>query len=244
MALSAAGVDLGSTIQVNPDPGAGTRTISSTAASGSTALSGTVNMNRDLTVLATSGSSLSINNINLSNSGNNDLTVNNSSAVAINGVITAATGASDLTKTGSGLLTIAGNNTGSNYKLNVNQGTVRLTHANALGNTASYVGKVNFASSSGTLQVGTSVATSAGVTMTVASGITGHFDVDASQTFTLNGTITGAGGNIRKEGAGTMIIGSGHTSTYTGSTVVNAGTLVVNGSIASSSGVLSTAAQS
>lgn len=237
LALSANGVDLGSTIQVNVDGGAGTgtRTIVSSAASGSTTISGQINMNTNLTVQATAGSALTVAGVNLSNLNNNDLTVTNTtgSDVTIGGVITAATGASDLNKNGTGTLILSGNNSGSNYKLNINQGTVVLDNANALGSTAGYVGKVNFANNSGTLQVSQNIATGAGVTMSVGSGISGIFDVDASRTFTLNGTITGAGG-VTKAGSGTMVFSSGHTSTYTGNTLVDTGTLIVNGNIASS----------
>ena len=49
----------------------------------------------------------------------------------------------------------------------------------------------------------------------------------------VSGIITGVGGSLVKEGAGTLTLSG--VNTYTGGTTINAGTLAVNGSIASSS---------
>lgn len=216
--LAGTGVSMGS-LQINPTAGgSGNRTISTTT--GAHSFSGTLALQRDLTVNA-NGGQITFGAVNLSSSGNNDLTLSHSSDVAINGVITAATGASDLNKSGLGLLTIAGNNSASNYKLNINQGTVYLTHANALGNTANYDGKVNFANNNGTLQVDTSIT--AGGTNYI-TGVTAFVNVDASQTFTQTGGFKDTG-NLTKTGSGTLVLSG--INTYSGATVVNAGTLVI-----------------
>jgi autotransporter-associated beta strand protein len=69
----------------------------------------------------------------------------------------------------------------------------------------------------------------------IAQGASLNVLVDNSQSATLQGVISdeGTGGNLVKNGAGTLALG-GH-NTYTGGTTVNAGTLLVNGSVAGGS---------
>ncbi|MEI6084907.1 MAG: autotransporter-associated beta strand repeat-containing protein [Verrucomicrobiota bacterium] len=102
--LSTGGIDISDrTLQVNPSTGAGTRTLNVTATSGSDTI-GAINLQRDLTINANSGGALTVGAVNLSHSGNNNLTVNDSSAVVIAGAIT---GGGQLVKQGTGRLTVS-----------------------------------------------------------------------------------------------------------------------------------------
>ena len=116
-------------------------------------------------------------------------------------------------------------------RISVNSGT-------SLGSTSAAF-KVIFSGNS-TLNTTANIATNRYIE--INSGVTGTIETDASTTLTHNGTVAGAG-NLRKAGAGTLIISG--TSTFTGNTTIAAGTLLLDatGTIASSSGVnLGTAA--
>lgn len=251
---ASSGIDLGSAV-FNPGGGAGTasatldmqsgaadldRAIAVKGGSGARAIttagnnsiSGSILLEKDLTVTSGSGT-LTLGAVNLASSGNNDLNINGSGNTTIGGTIGAPSGASDINKSGAGTLTISGNNAGSSYKLNMLGGTARLNHASALG--TAYSDKINFTGSSSELQVSATMAP-AGLGMTI-NGVTATINVDPSVTFTVAGAIAngGSAGSWTKTGSGTMAVSG--TSTYTGSTAVNGGTLRVTGSIASSSGV-------
>ncbi len=202
LALAANGVDLGSTIQINTDPGAGTRTITSSAASGATTLSGNVNAFRSLSITATSGSSLTLaGTLKLNNAGDHDASL--SGNVTLAGTIDVSTGASDITYSGSGTLTLSGDNSGEPYKLNINGGTVHLASANALG--TSYSDKINFATGPSTLRVGTTMAP-AGLGLKLAS-VSPTLQIDPGVTFTISGAVDATAGSpvISKTGTGTLV---------------------------------------
>ena len=56
----------------------------------------------------------------------------------------------------------------------------------------------------------------------------GTLNLNANGSAVFSGVITGAGGNVTKNGSGVLTLNGNHT--YSGSTVINDGTLIVNGS--------------
>jgi autotransporter-associated beta strand protein len=229
--LSGSGATIGD-IQVNvASSGTPGRNINVTA--GNHTISGTVDLNRNATINASGGTLLMSGTVDLNNSGNNDLTINNSVGVTISGAISASSGASEIIKQGSGTLTISGNNSGSLFMLDIEGGTVALNNINALG--SAYADKVNF-NSSGTLQVNASVAP-ANLGIRVASGQVGTLDVVGANTLTVGGALAsfGGSGTFTKTGSGTLAI-SGN-STYTGSFNQNAGVTDVSDTLDASAGI-------
>lgn len=144
-----------------------------------------------------------------------------------------------LTKSGAGVLTLSGSNTFSG-QLSVQAGTLAIGTINdassngVLGNSANSVSLGNTGSVTGTLQY-TGASVSSTKKFTMATGGTGAFQVDNSNTtLSLGGVIDGSG-NLAKTGAGTLTLTAGTTHQYTGTTYVTEGTLVVNGNISTSS---------
>ncbi len=225
--LAANGVDLGGTVQVNPDPGAGTRTIASTAASGGTAISGLVRLSRNVSINANSGSTLTLSGgLKMDYSGNNDATINGN--VVLGGAIDVTSGASEINYTGGGTLTISGDNSGEPYMLNIAGGTVFLNHANALGSATSYPDKINFSSGASTLRVGTTIThNSMGMKL---AGVSPTFQVDGGATFTVGGALDKTSGTvvIDKTGAGDLRL-TGTPSANNVDLTVSAGTLSGSG---------------
>ncbi len=231
--LAASGVDVGSTIQANTDPGAATRTITSTAASGTTTLSGNVNLNNTLYLTATSGSTLALTGrLRLDNSGNQQARF--SGNATISGVVTSSTGAAEVYMTGpsTGTLQISGDNTHSGYKLVVYDGTLYLNHTGALGRATSYPDKINFTTNNSTLRVGASM-THASMGMTFA-GVSPAFQIDSGITFSVGGAVDKTSGTvtITKTGTGTL--------TFTGTSVSNDVGMVVGAGTFKGTGVSGT----
>lgn len=135
------------------------------------------------------------------------------------GVISESGGAGSLVKTGTGTLTLSGNNsyTGGTQ---VQAGTVRIQHANALG--------------TGQVQM------SGGTTLDIGGGLFFDVPIDITGNVTFNqsgfvpsaylDTITGTG-SLVKTGNGEFELAA--ASNYAGSTTVNGGELRISGSIAS-----------
>ncbi len=211
--------------------GSGSRTITS---AGNNSISGDIEQQNNLTITSSSGT-LTLGNVNMANSGNNDLNVGGAGGTTIGGTLSASSGASEVNKSGSGTLVISGNNAGSSYMLNIAAGTVSLNSVNALG--TAYSDKINFTGSS-TLDVNANIAP-ASLGLRVGNGFTATVDVNAGNTFTVAtlANISGSG-TFTKTGGGTMEV-TGNSSGLSGTVNVNQGTLDVQGSLGGSVSVAS-----
>ncbi len=135
-------------------------------------------------------------------------------------------GSGSLTKIGAGVLTVSGNNSYTGGTT-VSAGTLRLGSATALptdGMLTVNGGTVDFNGNNLT------VASLSGVGGTISMG-SGTLTVAESGNTSLAAVITGTGGSLVKQGAGTLILTG--ASTYTGPTTVSGGRLSINGSITS-----------
>ena len=215
LASGAAGLDR----TINVASGAGTRTLSS---AGNNAVSGAINQSGNLTVSSSSGT-LSVDDVTMNTSGNNDLAVGGAGNVNIGGTITAGSGASSIDKSGAGTLTISGDNSGQSYMLNIGGGKVVLDSANALG--TSFSDKVNFTANS-TLNAAANISP-ASLGLRVANGVTGTIEVNSGNNLSAAtlGSVSGTG-TFNKSGTGTLTLTG--TSTVANANNVNAGTLAVS----------------
>jgi autotransporter-associated beta strand protein len=160
--------------------------------------------------------------------GGTTLTLNcgTGSSTTLGGVISGAGG--NLVKTGSGTLTLTGNNTYSGG-LTIQQGTLSVSVINPTGMAGplGYVDEVTLGASAGLTgaleYTGDTAATSRNFTL--VDGGTGSVSVtNAATTLTCAGQFTG-GGNLSKQGSGTLTLTA--TNTYTGATTISAGVLSV-----------------
>jgi autotransporter-associated beta strand protein len=175
--------------------------------------------------------------LNISSSGTSTLTIsgnitnvtdsrplhfggNSANANTVSGVIGENTGDKlmPVTKQGTGTWIFSNSN---NYDggTNINNGTLEIGHANALGTT----GTIAFGG--GTLKYGTGITTD----------LSSRFSTAASQAYKINTNgnnvavataLSSTGGNLTKDGAGTLTLNA--NSTYTGDTLVNNGTLALS----------------
>lgn len=122
-----------------------------------------------------------------------------------------------LVKSGSGTLSLSGTNT-QNQGIAVSGGAVQVSTLAAMGTGGLRLTGSGALHASGTFTYGQAVS----LTPMAGTG-GGTFEVDADETLTLSGIVSGIGG-LSKSGAGTLIL-SGINS-YTGETRVQAGTLV------------------
>jgi autotransporter-associated beta strand protein len=136
-------------------------------------------------------------------------------------------GSGALQKTGIGTLTLTGTNTYSGGST-ISAGTLVINSASSLG---ASTGTLTL--NAGTLEVSGSFSSSRNIILgDTASTIV----VDASQTYTNTGTISGIGG-LTKAGLGTLVLG---TTSYSGGTSLIAGTIQLAGAgtLGSTSGSL------
>lgn len=201
--------------------GTGSRTISADG-SGTATVSGSVDLNTNLTVNAASGSLDFSGGIDLDHSGNNDLIVTGAQDVTISGKIGATSDNSSIEMDGSGTLTISGNNTGEDYQLNISGGTVVMGGNSTFGTTDG--DGINFNTADSTLRV-TADANPASLGMHIAGNVTPTFQVDPGSTFTVAGVINDNGdtSDIRKTGTGTLMLQAANL--IDGTTEVDTGTL-------------------
>jgi len=129
-----------------------------------------------------------------------------------------------VTKQGTGTWIFSNSNT-YDGGTNINNGTLEIRNANALGTS----GTIAFGG--GTLKYGTGITTD----------LSGRFSTAASQAYKINtngndvtvGTaLNSTDGSLTKEGTGKLTLTTG--GSYNGATSVNGGTLVVNGNISTS----------
>lgn len=152
----------------------------------------------------------------------------------------ALSGAGALTKNTSGTMILAGDNTGYTGTIAVNDGTLSVTHANALG--AASAGTT--VASGATLNLdavyigaesltlgGTGIADAGALTGTGTAGLAGaialasNTHIGSSGTLTLAGPIGESGGarTLTKVGPGTLILSGANT--FSGLTILSTGTL-------------------
>ena len=170
--------------------------------------------------------------------GTHDLIVDSSADVIFSTAGLNYTG--NLTKNGASILSLAVANTLSGTAL-VNNGTLRVDHVDALQNATLDTGTVGIqaVTFSGTALTYTLGGLQGADALAITSTNTISVGNNNSST-TFSGTISGAGGQLTKIGAGTLSL-SGNNS-YTGATTVSAGELLINGNQSGAVGAVSVAA--
>lgn len=128
------------------------------------------------------------------------------------------TGNGDFTKTGTGTMELSGNNSHGGATT-VADGTLTITHSNALGSTAGATtidsgATLNLDGSGGNLTVVENI--------TIAGTLT-----DSAGSNTLSGVLSG-GGILEKSGSGTLTISGSSANTFNGTTDLTDGTTVLN----------------
>lgn len=190
-----------------------TTTIGSNFGSGNAGFSGRITLNKDVSLLASSGTTLTF-----------------------SGALAGGSGVQSITKEGSGTVVLS--NTGNSYNGDtiIRAGTLRLGASNVLPN-----GTAVSLSGAGTTfdlddrseTIGSLESTQATAIVALGSGHLTSGGNDADTRF--DGTITGAGGRITKAGSGTLLLTGNNT--FTGATDITGGTLAIT-----SSGALGTSA--
>jgi len=146
--------------------------------------------------------------------------------LALDGPVSTSGG---LSKNGDSILRLANATNDITGPVAVNQGTLRITGGNGLGDSAKL-----FVAAGGTFDLSgasdqVALLTGDGA-VTLAS--TRTLTVSGTESGTFSGTISGAG-NLAKGGTGVLTLSG--VNTYTGATTVSEGTLLVNGSTAADS---------
>jgi fibronectin-binding autotransporter adhesin len=167
--------------------------------------------------------------------GSRQVTVNNKT-LSLGGVIS---GAFALTKSGPGTLALTGSNSFGG-QLIVAEGTLAVSSMNnvsaagPLGNSALAV-QLGSSGATGTVSYSGATATSSKPFALATDGTGAFHVVNAANTLTLSGAISGAG-QLLKSGPGTLSLTN--AKTYTGNTTVSAGRLLMAGNLITSSPVI------
>jgi fibronectin-binding autotransporter adhesin len=141
-------------------------------------------------------------------------TVGDSTSAAADLTVSAViSGIGGLIKSGTGTLVLSGTNTYTGNST-INAGTVVVNSDASLGAATG-----TLALNAGTLEVSTGFST---LRLIALGDAASTFQIDASQTYTVNGVISGTGA-LNKTGTGTMILGG--VNTFSGGTNILAGTL-------------------
>jgi filamentous hemagglutinin family protein len=191
--------------------------------------------NSDVTV--NSGAFLNLNNnsniiSSLTGAGNvtlgsGTLTTGNSSNTTYSGVMS---GTGGLTKQGSGIFTLSNSNTYTGATT-INAGTLKLAGTDVLSDSTA----VNLALSGATFNLNNlneTIGSLAGVAGTSVTLLFGELTTGDSSNTTYSGVISGALGDLIKQGSGTFTLSGANTY---GGTTINAGTLQLGASNALSS---------
>ncbi len=220
----------------------GTKTIESTATSGTATLSRNTFLDADLTTLSASGGTLLISSSTFDLK-NQTLTVTGAGNTTISSTITNGTGSGKITKNDGGVLTISNDNKQSGTTT-LNAGTLRIGDNNALGTGNFTINGGTFAGNDANARTITNAITMGGnVTLGDATG-TGNLTLSninlnaATRQFTVGNNTTVAGvisngasaAGLTKAGNGTLTLNGANT--YTGTTTVNAGAVALGASAA------------
>ena len=148
------------------------------------------------------------------------LTGTGTGIVTLSGVIAAGSGSKDyaITKTGTSTFSLTGINTYAGGTT-INGGTLAINNSASLGATSG-----GLTINAGTLEVSTGFTTTR---LTTLGNTASTLQIDPSQTYTVNGIISGTG-MLNKTGTGTLTLGA--TNTYSGGTTILAGTLQLGAS--------------
>ncbi|MEQ1859482.1 MAG: autotransporter-associated beta strand repeat-containing protein [Chthoniobacteraceae bacterium] len=248
LTVATGGQTLGGTV-VSRAGSSGVRTIDSQNTSGMNTLSAGLFLDATLTLKQAGGGTLTIAGGTVDIKGQ-AFTVDAAGTVSATGIVGSSFGAGgSLVKQGSGTLLLsnaANNYTGTNTAtLNANgtqiaAGTLGISADGSLGLAPS--GAYNNLQFTGTATLQNTVGNislNANRNVSVASAATATFDNNGN-TFTINGVVNGAGGNVATTGPGTVVLTA--ENTYTGTTAVNVGILQLggggaSGSITNSSGI-------
>jgi autotransporter-associated beta strand protein len=192
--------------------------------SGDNTLSGTVTLSAATAVQSDAGT-LTLSNT-ISGSGQN-LTVEGAGNTTLSGAITTGTGT--LTKLDAGILVLSGNSTYGGLTT-VSAGTLRITHANALGSTAGGTTVANGA----VLELGGGITTAAEPLVLEGSGLSNDGALRSrSGNNTYAGNVTLAAASRIQSDADTLTLGGAVTGTNTNLTFSGAG----NGNVSNAAGV-------
>ena len=217
--------------------GSGTLSLNSQNTSGTNAYTGLLALDRDLTITQAAGGTLNLSEVNTKDIKGNKLTVNTGGTVNISSTLSSSLGAGGyLLKQGAGTLILgntSNNYTGSsNLTLNANgtqiqAGTLAIAADTSLGLApAGAYHNVQF-TGSGTLRSDSTISLNANRNLSIAGGATAGFDSNGN-TFTINGAISGATGNVEKTGAGTVVLTGNNT--YAATTITTGTLQIGNGS--------------
>ena len=167
------------------------------------------------TAVATAGSNITGGTLEGVSGGDLVIFQNSAQPFTISSLIANNTSATGLTKCGSGILTLGGANTYTGTTT-IDGGTLAISADANMG-----TGPLSLAG--GNLEVTgvTNFTSTRNVVLTAAGGA---FNIDAGQTWTENGTISGAAGVLIKTGLGQMTISSG-TLASDGGIIINGGML-------------------
>lgn len=179
--------------------------------------------------------------LNISSSGTSTLTVsgnitsvtdnrplsfggNSANNNTVSGVINDGANTMPVTKQGTGTWVFSNSNT-YDGGTNINNGTLEIRNANALGTT----GTIAFGG--GTLKYGTGITTDLSSRFSTAASQAYKINTNANDV-TVGTALNSTDGTLTKEGDGKLTLTTG--GSYNGATNVNGGTLVVNGNISTS----------
>lgn len=206
--------------------------IDSKNTSGTNTLSGSLFLDSDLRTLQQAGGTLAF------TTGSTDikarkLTVDGAGTTSISQVLSSSLAAGgSLVKTGAGTLILSNTSntyTGTNSAtLNANgtqiaAGTLAIAADTSLGLApAGAYNNVQF-TGTGTLRSDATISLNSNRNISIASGATAGFDSNGN-TFTINGAINGATGNIEKTGAGTVVLTGANSHN---ATTITTGTLQI-----------------
>ena len=220
------------TLAVSNSSGLGTTASGTTVASGATLDLRGVSIGGEAIALSggtltnSTGTSILSGDVNLSSSGTVD--VGAGLSLTLSGVVS---GSNTLTKVGSGTLILSNANTYSGTTT-VSGGTLAVTNALGLGTTdAGTSVAVGATLDLRGVEVGNEAITLGGTlkTSTGTSGLNGNVSLTASSTIdvggtqlALNGVVSGAN-SLTKTGAGILVLGNANT--YSGTTTISEGTL-------------------
>ncbi len=177
------------------------------------------------------------------------ITLAPNATTTISAVIAGTAGFTKATSNESGVLILSGNNTYSG-QTTISNGTIRITHGNALGATGAVdktvLGISDVLEMAGNITVGEDIDIAAGSarlfnssgnstltgTLRIFGASSGIIEVAGGQKLTIDGildTTTTNGKQVHKNGDGTLVVNSTNAG-WVQNLIINAGTVTINGS--------------